>query len=129
MFGRIAARAIAILIVWSPFVFGDPSTALTQYQVNVGSLAPLAPSSQAPAVAEPFGLPVEPVTYGQVLSKWSGLVADISAESDILAQCRYDAAPCPPAAQKFLAVIAAGRALDGPASAPSTAPSIWRSGR
>src|SRR5271167_4525033 len=91
MFGRIAARAVAILIVCSPFIIGDPSTALTQYQVNVGSLAPLAPSSQAPAVAEPFGLPVEPVTYGQVLSKWSGLVADISAESDILAQCRYDA--------------------------------------
>ncbi len=113
MFGRIAARAVAILIVCSPFIIGDPSTALAQYQVDVSSLAPLDPSSQAPAVAEPFGLPVEPVTYGQVLSKWSGLVAEISAESDILARCRYDAAPCPPAAQTFLAVIAAGRALDG----------------
>jgi predicted transglutaminase-like cysteine proteinase len=113
MFSRIAARAAAILIVWSPFIFGDPSTALAQYQVDVSSLAPIEPSSLAPAAMEPFGLPVEPVTYGQVLSKWNGLVADIGAERDILARCRDDAAPCPPAAQKFLAVIAAGRAHDG----------------
>ncbi len=125
MFGRIAARAVAMLIVWSPFIFGDPSTALAQYQVDVdtlgtvGSLGPveppafLGPSNQTPAVAEPFGLPVEPVTFGQVLSKWNGLVADISADRDILARCRDDVARCPPAAQKFLAVIATGRAHDG----------------
>jgi predicted transglutaminase-like cysteine proteinase len=119
MFGRIAARAVAMLIVWSPFIFGDPSTALAQYQVDVSSLAPVellapaGPSSQAAIVSEPFGLAVEPVTYGQVLNKWNGLVAEIGADRDILARCRDDAAACPPAAQKFLAVVATGRTHDG----------------
>src|SRR5271170_3266486 len=113
MFGKIAARAATALIVISPLVFGGPVTAFAQYQVNVGSLAPTEPTSQAPVAAEPFGLPAEPVTFGEVLSKWSGLVADINTESNILTRCRDDAAPCPPAAQKFLAVIAAGRAHEG----------------
>ncbi len=113
MFGWVTARAVAILIVWSPFILGDPSTALAQYQVDASSPAPIEPWSQAPAAVEPFGLAVEPVTFGQVLSKWNGVVADISAERDILVRCRDDAAPCPRAAQKFIAVIAAGRAHDG----------------
>jgi predicted transglutaminase-like cysteine proteinase len=113
MFGKIAARAATTLIVISPLVFGGPVTAFAQYQVNVGSLAPTEPTSQTPVAAEPFGLPAEPVTFGEVLSKWSGLVADINAESNILTRCRDDAKLCPPAAQKFLAVIAAGRAHDG----------------
>ena len=91
MFGWVTARAVAILIVWSPFILGDPSTALAQYQVDASSPTPIEPWSQAPAAVEPFGLPVEPVTFGQVLSKWNGLVADISAERDILARCRDDA--------------------------------------
>jgi predicted transglutaminase-like cysteine proteinase len=54
-----------------------------------------------------------PLTTGEVLIKWSGVVADIRAESDILARCRDEARTCPPAAQKFLAVIADGLAHDG----------------
>ena len=64
MFSWITARAVAILIVWSPFIFGDPSTALAQYQVDASSPAPIEPLSQAPATIEPFGLAVEPVTFG-----------------------------------------------------------------
>jgi predicted transglutaminase-like cysteine proteinase len=69
-------------------------------------------SMQAPAPEEPFGLKVESVTTGEVLNKWNGLVADIRAESEILANCR-SARHCPPAARKFLNVIADGRAHEG----------------
>jgi predicted transglutaminase-like cysteine proteinase len=117
MLGKTAARSFATLIVLSPFVFGNPATALAQYQVqhqvNVSPLAPMRPLTQAPGASEPFGLPVEPVTYGEVLNKWNGVVAEIGAENDILGRCRSDAKSCPTAAQKFLAVIADGRAHDG----------------
>jgi predicted transglutaminase-like cysteine proteinase len=53
------------------------------------------------------------VTDGEVLAKWDDLVADLRSESEILAQCRSDAAHCPAAAKKFLDVIADGRAHDG----------------
>ena len=48
-----------------------------------------------------------------MLSKWNGVVAEIGAENDILARCRSDAHICPAAAQKFLDVIADGRAARG----------------
>jgi predicted transglutaminase-like cysteine proteinase len=72
---------------------------------------------QSPAPAEPFGGAMLPVTAGQILDKWNGVVADIRAESAILTQCRDDAAACPAAAQKFLAVIAEGRSREGRARA------------
>jgi predicted transglutaminase-like cysteine proteinase len=70
-------------------------------------------SMQPPSPEEPFGLRVESVTMGEVLNKWNGLVADIRAESEVLARCRSDAQHCPAAARKFLNVIADGRARDG----------------
>jgi predicted transglutaminase-like cysteine proteinase len=117
MLGKIAARGFATLMALSPFVFGNPATALAQYQVqyqvNLGPPAPMRQLGQAPVATEPFGLPVEPVTNGEVLSKWSGVVAEIGVENDILDRCRNDASSCPAAAQKFLAVVADGRAHDG----------------
>jgi hypothetical protein len=105
MLGKIAALGFATLIALSPFVFGNPATALAQYQVqyqvNLAPPAPMRQLSQAPVATEPFGLPVEPVTYGEMLSKWSGVVAEIGAESDILDRCRNDASFCPAAAQKI----------------------------
>ncbi len=95
MFGKIAARAATILIVFRRSSLATRVTAFAQYQVDVGSLAPTEPTSQMPVAAEPFGLPAEPVTFGEVLSKWNGLVADINAESDILARCRDDANTLP----------------------------------
>jgi predicted transglutaminase-like cysteine proteinase len=86
----------------SPFRIQPPDTA-----------APAQHSLQMPDPEEPFGLRVEPVTTGQVLDKWNGLVADIRAENEILARCRKDASHCPAAAQKFLDVVAIGRAYDG----------------
>jgi len=113
MFGRVAVRSIAVLLVlWSP-IFGGSVSAFAQYQVSIGAFDREEPSSQLPAAAEPFGLNAVPVTTGGVLIKWSGVVADIRADRDILARCRADAEPCPPAAQRFLAVIADGLAHGG----------------
>jgi len=50
---------------------------------------------------------------GELVAKWSGVAADIRAERDILARCRADGEDCPAPAQKFLAVIAEGRAHSG----------------
>jgi predicted transglutaminase-like cysteine proteinase len=70
-------------------------------------------STQTPIPAQPFALDATPVTDGEVLDKWNDLVADVHNEGEILARCRTDAAHCPPAAKKFLDVIADGRAHDG----------------
>jgi predicted transglutaminase-like cysteine proteinase len=84
--------------------------------------APLPPSQPAttqpaehsmPAPAQPFALNATPVTDGEVLDKWDQLAASLHDENEILARCRADAAHCPPAAKKFLDVIAEGRAHEG----------------
>jgi predicted transglutaminase-like cysteine proteinase len=70
-------------------------------------------STQMPTPPQPFALDATPVTDGEVLDKWNELVADVRSESEILTRCRTDAAHCPPAAKKFLDVVADGRAHDG----------------
>jgi len=108
----IAARGLAVLLVLMPFILVGPVTAFAQYQVSLDAADAVPPLYQA-AAPEPFGLDTVPITRGEVVRKWSDVVADIRAESDILARCRGDAESCPPAAQKFLAVIADGRAHEG----------------
>ena len=71
------------------------------------------PEHSMPAPARPFALDAAPVTEGELLGKWNGLVASLRGESEIHAGCRADAAHCPPAAKKFLDIIAEGRAHDG----------------
>jgi predicted transglutaminase-like cysteine proteinase len=113
VFNYAAARRFAVLLVLSLSVVGAPAAAFAQYQVNVATAeAPIA-LSPTPTVPEPFGLDASPVIGGEVLIKWSGVVADIRAESDILTRCREAAQSCPEAAKKFLAVIADGRAHQG----------------
>lgn len=53
------------------------------------------------------------MTSGELLTKWNAIVADIRAESEVLARCQGAAEICPTAAQKFLAVVADGRARTG----------------
>jgi len=53
------------------------------------------------------------VKDGELLTKWTGVEADIRAESKILARCRASSELCPPAAQNFLAIIVDGRAHTG----------------
>ncbi len=113
MFGRVAARSFAYLLVVLTAAFGSPATAFAQYQTGISSSASDAPAIQAVAVAEPFGREVLPVFDGEILAKWNGLIADIRDESDVLTRCRENAQSCPMAARKFLAVIADGHAHDG----------------
>jgi predicted transglutaminase-like cysteine proteinase len=113
MYGRVAARKFAGLLLFSLAVLGSPVTARAQWPVNMAALDPAQPASPAPAVVEPFGLNAVRVTFGDILTKWNGVEADIRAESEILARCRDSMALCPAAAQKFLAVIADGRAHAG----------------
>jgi predicted transglutaminase-like cysteine proteinase len=113
MSGYVAARRFAALLVLLLSVSGFSPAAFAQFQVNVSVAFASVPMSQALAVPEPFGLDAVPVNGGDVLTKWGGVVADIRAEGDILTRCRDAAQLCPAAAQKFLAVIADGRAHEG----------------
>jgi predicted transglutaminase-like cysteine proteinase len=115
MFGRFAAQsAVAVVLFLLAEIVTSP-TAHAQYQINVvGALSP-APElrEQSSTLAEPFGVATMPVIAGGVVDKWNGVVADIGQESEVLARCRDNTKPCPPAAQKFLAVVAEGRAHAG----------------
>jgi len=82
-------------------------------QSKMAALDPAEPTIPSPAMAEPFGLAAVGVASGDVLTKWSGVEADIRAENEILAHCRDSAEQCPAAAQNFLAIIAQGRARTG----------------
>jgi predicted transglutaminase-like cysteine proteinase len=64
------------------------------------------------SLAEPFGLETTRVRAGAVAAKWRGVEADIQADSQILTLCD-EGSPCPPAAQRFLAIVAQGRAQHG----------------
>jgi predicted transglutaminase-like cysteine proteinase len=88
-------------------------SALEPVEQSIKSTAAVGPAIQSPAMTEPFGLNTVPVASGEVLSKWSGVEADIRAENDILSRCRANAELCPAAARKFLAIVAQGRALTG----------------
>ena len=113
MFGKFAVRGIAALFFLLPAVFGAAPQAFAQYQINADTAA-LEPARGAPsAVAEPFGLKTVPVIAGALLEKWDGVISEIRAESGILARCREEVPLCPPAAKKFLAVIAEGRERQG----------------
>ena len=113
----VAARCIAGLLVVLAAVFAGPATAFGarragfrgQYRGDRFSAAVRAAS----AAAEPFGLDVVPVTGGELLTKWNGVTAEIRADSDVLARCADGATSCPAAAQKFLDVVAQGRAREG----------------
>jgi len=112
MFGRLVANGVAVVLFIVPLCAGA-LPAFAQYQTGTADARLEQPTDQPQLLREPFGLAATPVSGGEVLAKWNGLVADIEAESDILTRCQKDAQLCPPAAQKFLAVIAEGRAHEG----------------
>ena len=88
-------------------------SALEPVEQSINSTAAVGPAIQSPAMTEPFGPNTVPVASGEVLSKWSGVEADIRAESNILSRCRANAELCPAAARKFLAIVAQGSAQTG----------------
>jgi predicted transglutaminase-like cysteine proteinase len=114
----------AAATVVSPVITADANTAVVP-AVDVQSPEPLAalphlaaldPDAaprRAPLPGEPFSAATMPWFSGDVFDKWRNVAAQMRAEDDVLAHCRDDAADCPPAAQKFLAIVAAGRAQSG----------------
>ena len=80
---------------------------------QTAALDPAKPGPPAPPVAEPFGLAVTPVWFGQILTNWSGVEAGIRADDETLRRCGEDAQHCPQAARNFLAIVAQGRAQTG----------------
>ena len=63
--------------------------------------------------SEPFGLEAVPLAPGELQAKWRNVESDIRADMEVLAHCRERTESCPPAAQRFLAIIDEGRARDG----------------
>jgi predicted transglutaminase-like cysteine proteinase len=55
----------------------------------------------------------EAVAAGEIVDEWSGVEAQIRAESVVLARCGDGASACPSAAPRFLAIIAEGRVQTG----------------
>jgi predicted transglutaminase-like cysteine proteinase len=88
-------------------------SALEPVEQSIKSTAAVGPAVQSPAMMEPFGMITVPVASGEVMSKWGGVEADIRAEKNILSRCRANAELCPTAAQKFLDIVAQGRAKTG----------------
>src|SRR5580704_13636549 len=79
----------------------------------IKSTAVAKPTIQSPALTEPFGLNAVPLASGDVLTKWSGVEADIRAENEILSHCRASAELCPAAARSFLAIVTQGQVQTG----------------
>ena len=63
---------------------------------------PHAPPAAAGGAVRSYAVPV---AGGDISTKWSGIAADIRAESEILARCRANVEACPAAAQNFLAIV------------------------
>jgi predicted transglutaminase-like cysteine proteinase len=77
-------------------------------QPRLAALDRQGPPVMRPAQREPFGLKTMPWFSGDIFEKWTSVNAAINADRKVLARCREDMPACPPAARKFLAVIAAG---------------------
>ena len=61
---------------------------------------------------QPFGLDAKPIVGGTIVAKWSGVEAEIRAETEVLSQCRQGVW-CPQAALRFLSIVDEGRSLTG----------------
>ena len=61
---------------------------------------------------QPFGLDAKPSVGGTIVARWSGVEAEIRAETEVLSQCRQGAW-CPQAALRFLSIVDEGRSLTG----------------
>lgn len=62
---------------------------------------------------EPFDLAASAPVKGGIQNKWRSVTQRLPREHAILTRCRIHAAACPPAAQRFLAVIDRARTYDG----------------
>jgi predicted transglutaminase-like cysteine proteinase len=94
---------------------GQDESALVDPVAPALSLAPVLPipPMSPPTQDEPFGLAAASLSFGDVVTKWNGVQAEIRAERDVLAGCRAAAETCTQPARNFLAIVAQGRALTG----------------
>ena len=91
----------------------SPVQAMDNTPAKLAALDPAEPAAASPPVAEPFGLAAAPISFGGVLTKWSGVETDIRAGNDVLARCRDNIETCPAPARDFLAIVDQGRKLTG----------------
>jgi predicted transglutaminase-like cysteine proteinase len=91
----------------------NPAAASHTGSAQLASRDPAEPAVMPPPVTEPFGLVAAPVAFGNVLTKWSGVEADIRADDSVLVRCRENIEACPAPARDFLAIVDHGRKLTG----------------
>jgi predicted transglutaminase-like cysteine proteinase len=119
MSGRVTALKIVGCCIIALMFFGNTAKAMPAGSADVALLTiDIAPDvanlpGAAAAADEPFGLKTVALTSGDIRAKWTGVEADIRADTEVLARCRIVAEDCPAAAQRFLAIIADGRAHNG----------------
>lgn len=142
MFARVAAWTIAACFLVSPAQTRDDTGVLAEASTSAAIEATATPvTAQFPTEiephedivsqpktaileaaeppirtadpSEPFGLKALPWFSGDVFDKWTGVESNIRAEKETLARCRKTITTCPPSAQKFLAIVAAGSAQTG----------------
>jgi predicted transglutaminase-like cysteine proteinase len=79
------------------------------------SLAPIETPQQAPAhrSSEPFGTEISALVKGGLQNKWASVKKKLPHEHRVFIQCRADATACPPAAQRFLAIVDKALTRDG----------------
>jgi predicted transglutaminase-like cysteine proteinase len=89
------------------------------FEYKLASAAPFEPLRDAPdsRLSEPFGLDTSAlVTSGlqnNVQNKWGVVAKELPHEHEILLRCRADADACPPAAKRFLAILAKAQTRSG----------------
>ena len=136
MVGHVPARTFAAWLLILLAAFGNPArtaalvnwgtvpatTAVTanddaqiqdHLHAKTAIIIPTKPSTPESASSEPFGIDAVPVTRGELVATWSHLQSQIRVERTILARCRTITELCSSAVQKFLAIIAEGRARSG----------------
>jgi predicted transglutaminase-like cysteine proteinase len=127
--GDVVVRGVLVFVLAAfgglAFALADANSSVTyrsaqkqsrdhsQAQVNIASLAPQQTTIPSPASIEPFGLDTTPVVTGELLANWAGVQAAIRDDREVLARCREVTKPCPAAAQRFLDIVATGRARAG----------------
>jgi predicted transglutaminase-like cysteine proteinase len=129
MLGDVVVRGVLVFVLAAfgclAFALADAYSSVTyrsvqkqsrdhsQVQVNIASLEPKQATVPSPDFIGLFGLDTTPVVTGELLANWDGVQAAIRDEREVLARCREVTKACPAAAQKFLDIVAAGRAHAG----------------
>ena len=90
----------------------SPGAAATHVQRPPAFASLPASKFQPSPPSEPFELPADPITTGDVTIKWQVVRSQIKAEAAVLARCQAEQ-KCSPAAQEFMSIIAEGRGRDG----------------